>query len=381
MFNFIEKLFNKDGQLIDVYVDMMTEKNRLSQLALEIGFNKIADLVSKCPIDVYSKDRDKTLTEYALNVKPNANQLATDFWKQVVLKMCKDKNGCLVVQMNDNSLYIAESFTESNDVLFSKTFSNVVIKAGSDTLTLNKKFTNGENAILFKYKNDKLLNYLQQVANENSQAWGVVMNGIKSSASKYKITFPTSAKLIDSTTNQPITANEYTEKIKDKLSSSDVKAILISNGIDIDTIENKSTLSSTDLKNLKDEVFTNVSIALGIPKSVFYGEVTEKSDANNEFITYAVDPIFEVLNDGMNATWITKEAYLKGDRILFDTSSIKHIDVIEQANNLDKLYSNGWCHNDILKLLKIPAIDEDWAKERRFTKNYSTESELKGGEG
>ena len=59
-------------------------------------------------------------------------------------------------------------------------------------------------------------------------------------------------------------------------------------------------MTASDVKALKDEVFTNVAIALGIPKSVFYGEVTEKSDANNEFITYAADPIIQELNDGMN---------------------------------------------------------------------------------
>ena len=45
MFQFVKKLFNKDGQVVDYYIDMMAEKNRLSQLALEIGFNKIADLI------------------------------------------------------------------------------------------------------------------------------------------------------------------------------------------------------------------------------------------------------------------------------------------------------------------------------------------------
>ena len=80
----------------------------------------------------------------------------------------------------------------------------------------------------------------------------------------------------------------------------------------------------------------------------------------------------------MNHCWVGQDAYVRGDRILVNTLCIKHIDVIENAGNLDKLYSNGWCHNDILKLLNQPIIDEPWAWERRFTKNYSTD--LKGGE-
>ena len=154
MFDIVKRLFNKEGKLVDLYVDMMTEKNRLSQLALEIGFNKIADTVSKCPIDVYSSDEDRGLTEYALNVRPNPNEYATDFWKQVVLQMCSSSNGCLVVQMKDNSIYHADYFTESNSVLKEKTYSNVTIRSGNDVLTLDRIFTK-DDAIHFKYKNDK----------------------------------------------------------------------------------------------------------------------------------------------------------------------------------------------------------------------------------
>lgn len=183
-------------------------------------------------------------------------------------------------------------------------------------------------------------------------------------------------------TRQPITENEYTEKIRKDLSSDDIRVIFSRNGLDVSAIDSKSTMTASDVKALKDEVFTNVAIALGIPKSVFYGEVTEKSDANNEFITYAADPIIQELNDGMNGCWLSQLEWERGDRILINTDAIKHIDVIEQASNLDKLYSNGWSHNDILKLRGKPPIDEDWANARRFTKNYATgmDGNTKGGD-
>ena len=61
----------------------------------------------------------------------------------------------------------------------------------------------------------------------------------------------------------------------------------------------------------------------------------------------------------MNGCWLSQLEWERGDRILINTDAIKHIDVIEQASNLDKLYSNGWSHNDILKLRGKPPIDED----------------------
>lgn len=367
---------NKDGDIVDFYIDMVSTKNKLSNLALEIGFNKIADLISKCHFDVISKDADAVLTEYYLNIRPNPNEYATDFWKQVVLKMCSDSAGCLVVKMA-NGIYRADNFTEDENVINARTFSNVRITSGGKSLNLNKTFTS-DNAVLFRYKNDMLLKYLNGVNDENDIAWNAAIKGVKSRLPKYKLVMPGGGTLIDRTTGKPMTANEYSEKIKKDLTSDDLRVIVQSNGIDITSVESKNSLSAADVKALKDEVFTNVAIALGIPKSVFYGEVTEKSDANNEFITYSASPIIEEINDGMNACWLSKEEYIRGDRILINTLCIKHVDVIDSATNLDKLYSNGWCHNDVLKLLGQPIIDEPWAWERRFTKNYSTD--LKGGE-
>lgn len=383
MFKFVEKLFNRDGQLVDSFIDFMATKNQLSSLALEIAFSKIAQLISKCPIKVYSDDEDKNLTEYRLNVRPNPNETGTEFWQAVVMKMLKDDEGCLVVQMNDGCIYHADSYTRSNDVLKPATFSNVSISIDGNTVQLKKKF-NKNNAVLFKYENRKLKQYLKSINDENDLAWNVAIKGFKNKSPKYRLSIPGSMTLVDSNTKKPITANEYSEKIKTQLTEDDVKLIMLNNNIALETIESKSSLTSSDIKALKDEVFTNVAIALGIPKTVFYGEVTEKSDANNEFITYAASPIIEALNDGMNATWLDEEEYLRGDKILIDTTAIKHIDLIEQAGNLDKLYSNGWSFNDVLELFGKPPIDEDWANARRFTKNYSTSvdgEDMKGGEG
>lgn len=124
-----------------------------------------------------------------------------------------------------------------------------------------------------------------------------------------------------------MTGNEYSEKVKKELTSDDLRVIIQSNGIDISAIDSKCTLTSQDIKALKDEVFTNTAIALGIPKSVFYGEVTEKSDANNEFITYAASPIIEELNDGMNHCWVRSGCICYEVIAFGQYISIKHIDV------------------------------------------------------
>ncbi len=377
MFKFLKQ--DKDGKLVDFFIDYITQKNKLTEFALEVGINKIADVISKLHFDLYIHSADQkeiSLMDYRLNVKPNANQTATDFWKQAIYRMIKNPDGCVLINTLNHGIFIADSWQTDNSVQKSKIYSNIYLIVDDDTMALNHTY-NAEDVVHLRYSNPKLLRYLDQINTLNAQGWNVALNGFKAKAPKVKVSVPTSLKL-QNEDGTPKTTNKYAEEIAEKLSSDEIKAIVSSGGIDISMIDAKNALTSNDIKALKDEVFTNAAIALGIPKSVFYGEVSEKSDANNEFITYACEPVIEIINNAVNGSWLAQEEYFRGDRILLNTSRVKHIDVIENASGLDKLYQNGWNHNDILKLLGIPEIDEPWAYERRFTKNYS--SDLKGGE-
>lgn len=377
MFKFLKQ--DKDGKLVDFFIDYVTQKNRLTEFALEVGINKIADVISKLHFDLYIHSADQkeiSLMDYRLNVKPNANQTATDFWKQAIYRMIKNREGCVLINTLNHGIFIADSWQTDNSVQKSKIYSNIYLTVDDDTMVLNQTY-NAEDVVHLRYSNPKLLQYLEDVNTLNAQGWNVAINGFKAKSSKVKVSIPASLK-IQNEDGKPMTSNQYADEIAEKLSSDEVKAIVSSSGVDISMIDTKNGLTPNDIKVLKDEVFTNTAIALGIPKSVFYGEVSEKSDANNEFITYACEPVIEIINNAVNGSWLAQEEYFRGDRILLNTSRVKHIDVIENASGLDKLYQNGWNHNDILKLLGIPEIDEPWAYERRFTKNYS--SDLKGGE-
>ncbi len=56
------------------------------------------------------------------------------------------------------------------------------------------------------------------------------------------------------------------------------------------------------------------------------GEITEKADSTNEFITYAVSWVVEVLNDSLNANLVGQNDFLKGEMIWSDMSGYKHVD-------------------------------------------------------
>ena len=364
MFEFLRQ--NKDGTLVDFFIDYVATKNCLSELAKEIAVNRIADVIAKCGFLIFSKE-DTGDIDYTLNVKPNINQNATDFWKHAIYRMILNPEGCLIVRLNDG-IYIADTFTVDNSVIKERVYSDVSIIVDGDTHKLNKRFK-ASDVVHLRYTNPKLIELLNETNKLNSQVWSVATNGFRAKAPKINVKIPSQIK-IQKADGTVLTSNEYAEDIAKRLSEDEIKSIVSPSGVDITTLDMKNSLSSSDIKALREEVFTTTAIAFGIPKSVFYGEATPNDD---EFITYACEPIMNIIDNAVCGAWLTKEEYLKGDRIQINRLCVKHIDVINSANSLDKLYSNGWSFNDVLKLLGQPTLDEEWANERRFTKNYSTD--------
>ena len=110
---------------------------------------------------------------------------------------------------------------------------------------------------------------------------------------------------------------------------------------------------------------------------MFFGEITEKADSTNEFITYAVNWLVELLNDYINMALVGKKAYLDGEKIWVDLSKYKHVDVIESAANLDKLRAIGFTLDELFELIGWSPLNNDFSKERVLTKNYASEEEAK----
>ncbi len=61
---------------------------------------------------------------------------------------------------------------------------------------------------------------------------------------------------------------------------------------------------------------------------------------------------------------------------------MKYFDILESSTSMDKLFSNGYSHNEINEFIGLPRIDEEWADEHYITKNYqNAEVALEGGDG
>ena len=141
----------------------------------------------------------------------------------------------------------------------------------------------------------------------------------------------------------------------------------------IEELKISSLITTEDIAKMAKEIFTECAFAFDIPKAVFLGEITEKADSTNEFITYAVSWVVEVINDSLNAKLVGEKDFLEGERIWIDISGYKHVDIIESAGNLDKLRAIGFNFDEIRTMIGWEELGTEFSTERVVTKNYTND--------
>ena len=97
----------------------------------------------------------------------------------------------------------------------------------------------------------------------------------------------------------------------------------------------------------------------------------------DEFLTFCVDPLCDLIQTEINRKYYGKEAYINGYKLMIDTTCVKHIDVFSTADKADKLISAGLYNIDDLreKLGDVP-LNTWWSRMHWMTKNYADIAKL-----
>lgn len=382
MFDFI---FNKKNGQTDSLMELITintQKALISDMAIEKANNMIAKAIAKSEFVVNRNGKNYRDDVYwMLNIKPNKNETATEFWMKAINKLLTEHE-CLIVYHN-GSLYRASKFTEDKEVLKGKTYTNVYVEAGEDEHRLDKKFK-AEDVIHLRNTNKKILTYLRK----NLKTYNDIISGLAeakkiTSIPKFTLDIEGSMPLIrrkkEDGLEEEITIDKYKETIKKMLSSENIEVLTNQAGMKINSLKVETNITTDDIAKLAKEIFTECAYAYDIPAAVFLGTITEKADSTNEFVTYAVNWIVEMLNDAMTAALVGKDGFLKkNEKIWIDMSKYKHVDVIESAAQLEKLRGIGFSLDEIFELIGRQPLGTDFAKKRVITKNFA--EDIGGGE-
>lgn len=384
----IKRMINGE-YIFDILLGKKNKSDYIYTLAEAHAIDLIAKTIAKCEIQIFAQNRNtqkieetKDDTYWRLNLQPNYNENGTMFLYKLVTKLLTNQSALIVINKdisNSKLLYVADDFNCNDTILYGKIFSNVTVSDNEgNSLKLHKNYSL-EDSIYYSLKNSNLTTAKESFKTNSAKILNTISkNFLKVNTPKWRLKFPgTQPTMIDIETKQPITYDKYKEKVTEGLLSEDEAIVMLSEAFELMNLNKDNNKNLDDYKEEIKQIGDTVASNWNIPLSIFHANKTEKSTGNEDFITFAVDPYFELLEDGFNISLVGKKDYLKGEYIKFNRTNLNHRDIIDSANGIDKLTADGFSRNEINKLLRLPRIDEAWADEHNLTKNYAN---VKGGE-
>jgi HK97 family phage portal protein len=311
-----------------------------------------------------------------LNFSPNINENSSQFWHKVIQKMFySDKGEALVIE-SKGKLYCADSYCVDEFPMQGNRYTNITI----GTLNLEKSYRANE-VYLFKLENVKVKRLIDGLYQNYAELLSYAIKFYKkSNVTKYKL------KL-----NEVEAGDEEFNEVFEEIIQEQLKNFIESEnavypeyeGYNLEDISPKSNSKDTsDIINIKKDIFETVAQAVKIPQSLILGNITNMKEVMTAFVTNAIDPYAKMIERELSRKQ-GYERWKQGDYVRVDTSKINHIDILEVADKVDKLISSGvMCVDDILGILDWEKLNTEFSKTHFITKNYDTiENRLKGGDG
>lgn len=357
-----------EGLAVEVY---------FKKLAVQSCINLIANTLSLSEFRTFDRGVEIRKDNYYLfNVEPNPNKNSAKFWRDVVSTLVYN-NECLIIQESDH-LYVADSYTVVPGTFVENLYTD--IKVGE--MLLRNKYRESQ-VIHLELHNERI----REVVDGLYESYGKLItaaqkhykrNGSKRGALEIPANFPQTEAaqkdLHDLLNNRFKTFFEAEGGAVLPLTN-DLKYVELDGGT-----QTKGSIEGRDIRAFIDDVFDYVAIAFQVPPQLLKGNVADTDKAVNNFLTFCINPLAELLSDEINRKMYGKRAYLERTYMRIDTSHIRAVDIADVANALDVLVRIGaYSVDDCLKHLGMEPLNTDWSQQRWMTKNYEPITVAVGG--
>jgi HK97 family phage portal protein len=357
------------GNALDSAIDEYKEifgDTFFRELALWSAVNMIASAVSKCEFQTFSHNEKTPSSEYyRWNIEPNKNQNSTQFLRKLISTLYL-KNECLVIEQN-RQLLVADGYTRTPYVLKEDEFTQVTV---------------GDYPFPNPFKGNEV--FFFKLAEADMQA---VTNGIFAAYSKL-IACSTKAyrksrgvRGIFKYSTLPIAWGGDRDKFEAAVNARIKKWIGLDSGAltlgegqnwEESTSKTYSLDTTRDIRAMIDDVSDFTAKAFGIPPALLRGDVQGISDALDQFLTFCIDPLTDMLSEEINRKSYGYEGFRNGNYIKIDTRRIKHIDILSVSTAIDKLIGSGaYSINEIREICGDTRLTDENADAHFITKNYT----------
>ena len=361
----------------DVYGKNFAASLYFKELAVYMAVSYIANTISKCEIKTYVKGKEvKEDLYYLLNVNPNPNENSSQFMNRLV-ETYYYKHGALVVPYR-NRLYVADGFSLNRQPLKDDLFENVTI----EEQVLARPYK-ASKVFYFKLDDKSVLSLVDGMYNEYGQVISAALQRFKSTnAERYKLVME------NIQAGDPKFAEQFETIIKKNLETfinSDKAVYPQFRGYDLQQFNSANAANSSDIINLRKETFEYVAQAFKIPLSMMQGNITNMNEIVKVYLSICIDPLAQMISEELTRKTTDYESWKAGDRVVVDTSTINHVDILDVADNIDKLIASGaFTIDQVLKRCGYDTLDTDFSTAHFLTKNYGLIQDeataLEGGE-
>jgi HK97 family phage portal protein len=348
----------------------------LKKMALETCINFIGRTISQSDFR-FMKDGKRQYNDwhYLLNVRPNTDQSAADFWQKFIYELIHE-NEVLVILTDSNDLLIADSFTREEFAVYPDIFKDVTVK----DYTFQRSFRMDE-VIYITYNNEKLTEFMDGMFKDFADLFSRMIE-VSMRANQIR-----GIVSIDSTQSLSEENRTKLQKFIDKLfaafSKNSVAIVPKLKGFEYDEVSNRSNGSNNssveEIIKLKKSLIDVVADILGIPNALIHGELSDYETSIKAYVKFCIGPLIKKIEDELNAKLLTKEEYLKGSRI--EVKGVTEKDPLDVAEAVDKLVASGaFNRNEVREMVGYEKSDNPALDEFVITKNYQSAGAVEGGE-
>lgn len=321
---------------------------------------------------------------YRWNYHVSANLSPAAFWYAVVDSMFS-KGEALILDI-DGELLPADAWTAGDEVLYDRTYSQIVA-GGMEVIKTFK-----EKDVIHLYSNFGWRPTGIGTPGNLEALKKSYIRLVKAAISGY-----TKSKGIKGTLEMDTTLagtqafQDNLQKMRDgefgKFAEADNAILPLYKGMKYNALSEKTYSGETtrDVRSLIDDALDFVARAYGIPPQLVNGSNTDVEPALEYALTSFFDPLFNQISNEITRKCYGQKAVFRGDYLRIDARQIKHTDIIDEASHLSSLIGTGLVSvNEVLHMLGDTIIDEDWADGHFITLNNAPAGTVvtpaKGGE-
>jgi len=350
-------------------IDAKVQEVYLKRMALDICANFIARAVSQLEVKI-----DDRQWYYKLNVRPNTDMSAAQFWHTLTYRLIED-NKVLVVKSDSDDLLIADGWTRNEYAVYEDTFSHVRLK----DFTFARTFKMNE-VLYLEYNNDRLERFTEGLFADYADLYGRLREAAKRN-SQIRGTVDVEGNYDPTDEKKRDELQSYVDKLFQAFKSKSIAIAPLFKGFSYKEHSNTtgtSNLNVEEITKIPDYLINTVADALGIPTALLHGSRAELQDNITAFNKFCLPPLLQKIGDELNAKLLDPRTYSKDSRI--EVIGTNRPDIFGLAEAIDKLISSS--------VFNVNEIREELGYDPRaggdvyvITKNLDTaNSTQKGGE-